>query len=511
MINVVNQFGYSFKGLASYLLRGPNNDNPDRVDWTMTHNLGTDCPELGWRVMVDTARRAGELKKAAGFGGGGRKSKGPVMHYVLSWKPEEAETLTKEEMQRAALDSLRVLGKQRSKRRNRKTQTADEHQALVVAHKDKDHCHVHVMLSRVHPEHGLTLPSYKDYIRLSDWSHEYRKKMGLEHLTPERVKNYEARKRSRKRPVPSKRIKGTPRVPRHIYELQNTPVNDNAIHAANKAHHKQRDRRLTQLTRSIERKQTADRRALDQAYLDGVRAIRMQTQDAIAAANVCIMDQYDERWTRLAHEHDAEIKGYQMRERTWLGRRKNQMVSLSSIDLRSMVRGEKRGRALSDIFSVMTKEGAGLELLKRRLHEQSKELDRLERGEQDLARSNCLIDESCRLSGHRRAYLRSRTDLLGEQERQRDRLDRLWARQRKARVASFTMNRRHAQAQQPGMDPGLDEAQAKEAFNRSAQQPHENPTTAEDARQRQIEEARDRLKESREQRQRRPRRPRRKR
>ena len=507
MINVVNEFGRSFKGLSGYLLRGPNNDNPERVDWTVTHNLGTDDPELAWRIMADTSRRADELKKAAGFGAGGRKSKGPVLHYVLSWKPGEAETLTKEEMQRAALDSLKVLGKQRSKRRNMKTQSGDEHQAVIVAHRDKGHCHVHVMLNRVHPEHGLSMPSYKDFVRLSDWAHEYRKGMGLEHLTPERAKNYEARKRSRLHPVPGVQVKGTPRIPRHIYELQNTPSNDNTIHEQNKAYHKQRDRRLAKLTQGIEQSQTKERKALDRVYLDGVLDIHHNTREAIALENTRIHAEFDRKWAQQSAEHDAEIKHHQKQERTWLGRKKNSFSSLASIDFRSLVKGDDQRQVLTDVFSVFAKPGASLELLKRKLEKEADLLRRLERRARELARAKQIKTESNALAKNRRRYLDDRASMLGEHRQQRSKLKALWAKQRKARVSDFARNFKANPS--PAIDREFNRvsdepASAKEPFNKAAPPPpsNTNQKSGDDERQSQIDAVQDKLKKSREDRKR---------
>jgi len=445
MINVINPFGHSFKGLASYLLRGPDNDNPERVDWVLTHNVGTDDPEIAWRIMVDTAKRAGELKKAAGFGAGGRKSKGPVMHYVLSWKPEEAETLTQEEMQRAALDSLKVLGKKRSKSRSAKTQTGYEHQAMIVAHKDKGHCHVHVMLSRTHPEHGLSLPSYNDQIRLSDWAHELRKAQGLEHLTPERVKNYEARKRSRRRPVPGVRVKGKPRIPRHIYELRQQAVNDNRLCERADSIHKRRDHRLTKLARGVERSQTEDRRSLDAAYIERAKEIKMSAVDAIEKENVRIHGEYDRKWEALMRDHEAEIRQHQAREQTWIGRKRNAIKSLGSIDFQSLMKSHERRRVLSDVFSVFTKTGAGLEILKRKLEKQAADLARRQRREEGVAKARIISVRSKRLSKSRVRYMQDRAAMLDRQQEQCARLERLWTMQRKARVSAFTKIRNHVQ------------------------------------------------------------------
>jgi len=48
-----------------------------------------------------------------------------------------------------------------------------EHQALLVAHEDKSHAHVHVMLNVVHPETGLRLNDDFERRRAQAWALEY--------------------------------------------------------------------------------------------------------------------------------------------------------------------------------------------------------------------------------------------------------------------------------------------------------------------------------------------------
>ena len=73
--------------------------------------------------------------------GAGRKAAKPVYHYALSWKP--GETPDRAEMSRAVDESLKKLG-------------MEDRQALIVAHNDTPHRHVHVIVNRVDPETGRT-------------------------------------------------------------------------------------------------------------------------------------------------------------------------------------------------------------------------------------------------------------------------------------------------------------------------------------------------------------------
>ena len=69
----------------------------------------------------------------------GRKLEKPVCHYSLNWAPDEEPD--RQEMSRAVDESLKALG-------------LEKHQALIVAHNDKAHRHVHVIVNRVDLETG---------------------------------------------------------------------------------------------------------------------------------------------------------------------------------------------------------------------------------------------------------------------------------------------------------------------------------------------------------------------
>ena len=66
----------------------------------------------------------------------------PVYHLTVSF--DHHDRVTPEEMQSVVDRVLRDLG-------------LSEYQAVMVAHKDREHAHVHVMVNRVHPDTGVAL------------------------------------------------------------------------------------------------------------------------------------------------------------------------------------------------------------------------------------------------------------------------------------------------------------------------------------------------------------------
>ena len=134
-----------------------------RVLWTETRNLATNDVMRGSRMMEATARDAPVLKKLAGVKATGRKLKKPMVHYSLSWAPDERPI--RWTMRQAVDGSLKTLG-------------LENHQALVVAHGDRAHPHVHVIVNRVDPETGKAANMGRDRIKLSKWAGRYEREQG---------------------------------------------------------------------------------------------------------------------------------------------------------------------------------------------------------------------------------------------------------------------------------------------------------------------------------------------
>lgn len=163
--------GHSFMGAMAYYLHDKRQEadaahptTDDRVAWTETRNLAGIGPHTATRVMIDHAQRADALKAAAGIKATGRKSNAHVYAFSLSWRHDEVEGLDRAEMVRATDAALKFLG-------------ADHLQAVVIAHTDRDHPHVHVVLNRVQDDGRLWTPSH-DKNKFSQWANRYERENG---------------------------------------------------------------------------------------------------------------------------------------------------------------------------------------------------------------------------------------------------------------------------------------------------------------------------------------------
>lgn len=163
MIVRILSSGSSFKGLATYLTHDPEAKTADRVGWAHTLNLAHDDALSAVDEMYWTARNAELLKQEAGIRAGGRATENPVKHLSLNWSPEDHPT--RDHMVEATEDFLRHMKWQ-------------DHQALLVAHEDKAHPHVHVMLNIIHPETGLRLDDGFERRRAQAWALEYEREQG---------------------------------------------------------------------------------------------------------------------------------------------------------------------------------------------------------------------------------------------------------------------------------------------------------------------------------------------
>jgi len=184
MVPDVAGTGHSFKGAMAYYLhdkqadaQAPHLSSSERVAWTETRNLATDDMRTAERVMIATAKRADDLKREAGIANTGRKSNAHVYAYSLSWHPSERPT--RKEMVQAADETLKALG-------------ADNRQAVIVAHTDRAHSHVHVIVNRVDPSDGRMLSTSNDRLKLSDWANGYERGRG-NIVTPKREERRQER------------------------------------------------------------------------------------------------------------------------------------------------------------------------------------------------------------------------------------------------------------------------------------------------------------------------------
>ena len=101
-----------------------------------------------------------------------------MVHYSLSWAPDERPG--QRAMRQAVDGSLKALG-------------LENHQALVVAHGDRAHPHVHVIVNRVDPETGKAANMGRDRIKLSKWAEGYERKQGRIRCHQRQANNYAGR------------------------------------------------------------------------------------------------------------------------------------------------------------------------------------------------------------------------------------------------------------------------------------------------------------------------------
>jgi hypothetical protein len=140
-----------FSWLVGYLLGPEREAGPARVEWTTTRNLPTSDPDLAATVMADTAGQNPRTKK-------------PVYHILLSAAP--GDPIDRAKMERMADRVLDRLG-------------LTEHQAVLVAHLDRPHHHLHIMVNRVHPQTGRAWSSWQDWAPVMEVLREEERALGL--------------------------------------------------------------------------------------------------------------------------------------------------------------------------------------------------------------------------------------------------------------------------------------------------------------------------------------------
>lgn len=437
MISVIHESGSSFKGLAGYLLHDKGRANTDeRVAWTHTHNLATDDPELAWRIQAATSMQQGQLKQEAGVPNTGRKSKKHVMHYTLSWHPDERQELTRAEMVQAALASMTYVGTYEGEQIGKgkeaiRTQYADQHQALIVCHDEGEGTppHIHVMLNRVHPEHGVMLPTTMEKNRLSKWALEYRQAQGKEDLCPQRVKNW------------AKKAEGiavnNPRKPRHIYE-QEKAANDADPGSRKKALLEQQRRKAAELFKQqqgMKQEQAEVLARLQEQHLLSEKLERQRAGEEGRQATSQAKEAFAPRIDALTDRQATEISGFAEAQKTFAGRVRNSWAALKTRQWMTEVRGQPL-QATTHAFKLAFSSGMQERHL-RDHHEQEKrrlqvELRRLEQEATRQARAQ----GEARLEERRRIYERERSDMLLQHEMDKARVNAAWYQLQQDRKAS---------------------------------------------------------------------------
>jgi hypothetical protein len=143
--------GKSFASLADYLTTGRDGTHPERVAWSTTRNLATSDPMTAAAIMDATALQNPRTTE-------------PVYHLSLSFHP--TDIVSRETMEAVADRMLHEL-------------KLEGHQVVMVAHNDRDHAHVHLMVNRVHPETFRAWDRWKDYYTIESTLRAIERDYGL--------------------------------------------------------------------------------------------------------------------------------------------------------------------------------------------------------------------------------------------------------------------------------------------------------------------------------------------
>lgn len=353
-----------FKGTANYLLHDIRGKTADRVAWTEVRNVASRNPEVAWRVMAATSLDQDRLKQEAGVKNTGRKSKDHALHFSLAWHPDEAEKLDRQEMVRAANAILKVMG-------------AEEHQALIVAHKDGVP-HIHVLVNRVHPRDGRILSSSYEKLKASRWAEEYEKERGKIYCE-QRVINNQARKRG-------EYTRGEKDEPRQVVDLKKATANDNDQQAELLAEHRRKAAALKQMERQQRERHLRARHLLESQHRERVAKLRQTALQQLTRSRSDIRERFRPRWEQRYHEQQAAQRAFEQQELRRLGRIQN---ALKSIDFGSLIgrKGSDDGRVktISAAFQVISNAGARLEAFQHQQQVAEQALARQQRQEERAA------------------------------------------------------------------------------------------------------------------------------
>ena len=303
--------GTSFKGAADYLLHDKHGTTSDRVAWTHRMNLFSTTVEDAWFEMMDTWRDRGALKQAAALEKAikegrtkpdrrtncGRDNKAPVLHMSLSWHPDEAPSA--DHMRETAVSALKALGLQ-------------EHQALIVAHNDELHPHVHLLINTVHPVTGKTANLKHSKQTLSRWAEAYEREHG-QIRCEQRVKNNARRDELRQERGAEREasrafaravwqgMKPEAPAPSKPYE----PVNDNSPSRRQWLDSQEPDR-MKALRAEQAAGQKVERDALWTQQQAKLTALEQETKAKVDQIRQNVREHYRPEWRQLYRSQQAE-------------------------------------------------------------------------------------------------------------------------------------------------------------------------------------------------------------
>ena len=379
-----------------------------------------------------------------------------VLHYTLSWA--EGQDVTREEMMRAVNGSLAVLGETAGRKGGRNSvlkkkdaggsdkkklgrvairdQFATEHQVLVVAHNDTPSMpHVHVVVNRVHPEHGVMLPSSNDFKVLSRWAERYErettgitidwaeghkdeKKIGV--IVDQRAINNAARDRHESVP-------GRSRIPCDVYELDPDPRDKRLAAEAVRAEQRAKDAALAKRSAAAAEARRENWKSLAENHRARKAELRQRISDQVDIARQGARDAFSQDWATLHHEHRAAEEAFDRREEHLAGQAMNALKALLS---------------LKAPVNVLWSRGSRKNVLEEAQMAQKEELAARQRRAEEQAAQKTRARLQAQFIRLRQRFLEERTDLIIQHEKDAEGLRQGWKRRRLDREQAWEEHRK---------------------------------------------------------------------
>ncbi len=313
---------------------------------------------------------------------------------------------TREEMLAAAEASIKAIG-------------GEDRQALIVAHNDEPHPHVHVILNRVSPTDGRMLGTSNDRLKLSEWALAYRQARGeADKYCPNRAKNIEARKKG-------EYVRASSETPRsleaHLSKARAANDNDAAV--------KERDRlraqsaELVQRGRDMAAVHKSQWKALSESYQSKKTALLSSARAAKERAVQAVKDQFRPSWVELYRRHGFEAKAFQSREGSLGGKIGNALKAIASRG--ALDAGSSRG-FLSDAFNFIRSRKAREDALAKLHAAEVRKLKAEQNRECRTAAGLALARAQLQLSAQRRSFAAERTALIVRQKADRQEISEAW-------------------------------------------------------------------------------------
>ena len=460
MVPKVSKRGTSFKGALAYYLHDKREEGEierhttERVDWTETRGFHKDNidPELAGHIMAATAMDQDRLKAQAGVRRTGQKSKGAVYAYSIAWHPDEHGKIDRAEMLNAADQSLKAIG-------------AGDRQAIIVAHNDEPHPHVHVIVNLVSPEDGRNLSVHADRNKLSKWALSYRKARGEEELyCPKRNERAEAAKKKRAGQdvdfVGGE--KSRPRSSESDYAR--------AKAADPKAAKAERDRqKAADATLSLQGRSQAHRHKRESVDLDDrlkfkKAEIKSHAKDAIARNKEQIKEQYRPVWRELYRDQYKEKRFFEKREQRLAGKVENALLVIAH---RRQIDPDGSRGFMGHAFNFLTSKKARAEALEKLHRVDQRKLSKEQREAVGAAVSAVKADRSALLSQANSSYDSDRIALIERQAFENDQLKAKWHQRTAERSRAYDAIVKKVAAKRSAKAEPEAQNQAKEDFTRA--------------------------------------------